>query len=193
MLKDRSTNELSRRQLEIIRLAKKGLVDKEIAARLGMGAGSVKTHWERIRRKFNASNRGEIIARLGENALDPDQDLNLDLLQQMFYASGNGLALMDEYSTFINVNPSMAAFFGYCPRELIGKSLYDLLPTALHSRALATFRMSWKDLPATRRWHVPDRHGNLVSVQACMSHVITKGQTYLLVSISDLSVKELDS
>ncbi len=116
---------LSKRQLEIIRLAREGLVDKEIALRLGIGVGSVKTHWERLRQKMGVSSRVEIIARLGSIALDPDQVLTLDILQQMFYASGNGLALMDEYSTFINVNPSMAALFGYRPKELIGKSLYD--------------------------------------------------------------------
>ena len=193
MLKKDCASGLSSRQLEIITLAREGLVDKEIAVRLGIGVGSVKTHWERIRHKMGACSRVEIIARLGSVALDPDQDLNLDLLQQMFYASGNGLALMDEYSTFINVNPSMAALFGYCPKELIGKTLYDLLPPTLHDRALATFRMSWEDLPATRRWHVPDRHGNLVSVQAAMSNVKAKDRSYLLVSVSDLSESVIEA
>jgi DNA-binding CsgD family transcriptional regulator len=155
VLKDRQANELSVRQLEIIQLARTGLVDKEIATRLGIGLGSVKTHWERVRRKMGAATRVEVISRLGGSGLDPDQDLNLDLLQQIFYTAGNGLALMDEYSTFVNVNPSMASLFGYSPRELIGKSLYDLLPAPHQDRALATFRSSWNDLPATAsklRW-----------------------------------------
>ncbi|HEY3781665.1 MAG TPA: PAS domain S-box protein [Fimbriimonadaceae bacterium] len=187
MPRDCSAITLSSRQLEIIRFAREGLIDKEIATRLGIGVGSVKTQWERIRKKMGDCSRMEVIARLGSAGLDPDQDLNLDLLLQMFYSSGNGLALMDEYSTFINVNPSLAALFGYCPKELIGKTLHDLLPANLHNRALETFRLSWEDLPCTRRWHVPDRHGNLVSVQAAISHISSKDRSYLLVSVSDLT------
>lgn len=52
---------LSSRELEIVELATHGHTDKEIAQELGIRFTSVKSHWARIRRKCNASNRAQVI------------------------------------------------------------------------------------------------------------------------------------
>src|SRR5688500_16170551 len=63
MLKDLSLKALSDREGQIMLLAADGLTDKEIAQRLGISAGSIRTYWDRMRQKLNAKSRGEIIAR----------------------------------------------------------------------------------------------------------------------------------
>ena len=55
---------LSRRELEILILACTGRTDKEIAVKLQIASGSVRTYWERMRRKCNAINRMHILALL---------------------------------------------------------------------------------------------------------------------------------
>jgi PAS domain S-box-containing protein len=56
------TTELSSRELEIVMEAAAGLTDKEIAKRLDLSIASVRTYWERLRRKLDATNRGHAIA-----------------------------------------------------------------------------------------------------------------------------------
>ncbi len=58
---------LSGRAAEILELAAQGLTDKQIAAKLEISAETVHTHWKRLRLRFNASSRTEILAQV--NAL----------------------------------------------------------------------------------------------------------------------------
>jgi DNA-binding CsgD family transcriptional regulator len=53
---------LSDRQQEIFHLAARGVVDKQIAHELGIGIGTLRTYWQRLREKTGASNRAEVIA-----------------------------------------------------------------------------------------------------------------------------------
>lgn len=73
---------LSPREREVVRLACEGLVDKEIAVRLKIGVGTVKTHWERVRTKLHCRTRAQIIARLlleSQMVLDGDSAGHLAL------------------------------------------------------------------------------------------------------------------
>ena len=54
---------LSPRQKQILLLAAEGLTDRQIAARIGLGEGTVRTYWERIRGRLEARSRSEAIAR----------------------------------------------------------------------------------------------------------------------------------
>ena len=47
----------SRREAEVLRLAAAGLTDKEIAARFGVSITTVRSFWDRIRRKTGALSR----------------------------------------------------------------------------------------------------------------------------------------
>lgn len=53
---------LTERQAAVLRLAAEGLTNREIAARLGIGLGSVQTHVQRILDKLGASNRAQASA-----------------------------------------------------------------------------------------------------------------------------------
>ncbi len=62
---------LSKRLSEVLRLAAIGKTDKEIAAELNIGVGTVATHWKRLRLHFGTSSRTEVVARvLAQDSVD---------------------------------------------------------------------------------------------------------------------------
>lgn len=56
------TTALSERERDVLFLAADGLTDKEIAQRLGIGAKTVRTYWDRVRSKLGASSRTQALA-----------------------------------------------------------------------------------------------------------------------------------
>jgi PAS domain S-box-containing protein len=56
------SNDLSGREREIVLEAAAGLTDKEIAKKLDLSVASVRTYWDRLRRKLEATNKGHAIA-----------------------------------------------------------------------------------------------------------------------------------
>lgn len=61
---------LSEREREVLFLAADGLTDKEIAQRLGIGAKTVRTYWDRIRGKLGASSRTQALSMALRAAFD---------------------------------------------------------------------------------------------------------------------------
>jgi len=53
---------LSRREIECVRLAARGLTTDDIAVKLDIGARTVQFHFDRIRSKLGAANRQEVVA-----------------------------------------------------------------------------------------------------------------------------------
>lgn len=54
---------LSKRQREIVELVAQGLTDKEVALKLGLAEGTLRTYWDRLRRRYDARSRSEVIAK----------------------------------------------------------------------------------------------------------------------------------
>jgi two-component system nitrate/nitrite response regulator NarL len=63
-------NELSPRQVEVLRLLARGLTNKEVAGVLGIAEGTVKSHVMRIYEVLEVSNRTEAAMRMRELGLD---------------------------------------------------------------------------------------------------------------------------
>jgi DNA-binding NarL/FixJ family response regulator len=57
---------LSDRELEALRVLAEGLANKEIAARLFVSEGTIKSHVQRIMRKLDADTRTHAVARARE-------------------------------------------------------------------------------------------------------------------------------
>ena len=57
-------SDLSTRERQVVLLSMSGLGDKEVAVRMGIGFETVRTYWQRIRKKVGARTRAEIIALL---------------------------------------------------------------------------------------------------------------------------------
>src|SRR4051812_24627100 len=58
-----SERTLTPRQQQILQLASEGRTDKEIARLLGVAEGTLRTYWDRLRSRYHAHSRGEIIAK----------------------------------------------------------------------------------------------------------------------------------
>ena len=55
---------LSKRQRQLVELVAQGLTDKEIALELGLSEGTLRTYWDRLRNRYQARSRSEIIAKV---------------------------------------------------------------------------------------------------------------------------------
>jgi DNA-binding NarL/FixJ family response regulator len=62
---------LSRREREVLKCVARGLTNAQIAADLGIGAGTVRTHLRVAMSKLGAHTRTEAVMRLGVIALEP--------------------------------------------------------------------------------------------------------------------------
>lgn len=69
-----SRRPLSRRLIEVITLAQSGLGDREISAQLGISVNTIKVHWRRLRERYGANNRSEVIARYLSESLNAESE-----------------------------------------------------------------------------------------------------------------------
>jgi DNA-binding NarL/FixJ family response regulator len=72
-----STEVLSQREMEVLRLGVQGLINKEVAGELSVGIRTVQTHWRNIFNKLGVSSRTETIIyalRKGWVSLDPNTE-----------------------------------------------------------------------------------------------------------------------
>lgn len=51
------------REDQVVYLAAQGMTDKQAAQRLGISIGTINTYWQRVRVKFGATSRAQVIAR----------------------------------------------------------------------------------------------------------------------------------
>ena len=58
------TRNLTDRQRRMIELASQGHTDKEISQEMGLSMGTLRTYWDRMRRKLDARSRSELIAKI---------------------------------------------------------------------------------------------------------------------------------
>jgi DNA-binding CsgD family transcriptional regulator len=65
-------DELAPRHREIVALAGQGYTDKEIALKLDIGEATVRTYWNRLRVRFGARSRTEVVALLFRASAEPD-------------------------------------------------------------------------------------------------------------------------
>lgn len=100
---------LSPQEELILSLAGKGFADKEIARKIGISVGTVRTYWQRMRDKTHARSRSEILSQ----CLHQSHSQTVDKLERgkariaaLVEASPVGLALMDESGRLSNANPA---------------------------------------------------------------------------------------
>lgn len=61
---------LSERQRQILYRSARGLTDKEIALELGVGEGTLRTYWDRLRERLDARSRTEAVAKVYQERYD---------------------------------------------------------------------------------------------------------------------------
>ncbi|MCE9558712.1 MAG: LuxR C-terminal-related transcriptional regulator [Armatimonadetes bacterium] len=155
---DGTTPTLSARELGVLHLAMEGLTDHAIAIQLDISMGTVNTYWSRIRTKYGAVSRTELVARYvterAERAiaiLRQENTLLLSALSQLDRNAGasdevfSALKVLSENVAdavvvvdpegFVRVaNEPVEKLFGYARGELLGVALSALVPERFHGQ-----------------------------------------------------------
>lgn len=109
--------ELSGREREVLILGAEGNTDREIAEALGLSVNTVATHWERLRVKLNASNRGEAIAKALAGACRAalSELAEANRWSQLIVDNTEDLAIftMDEEGMLLSWNSGVQRVLGY--------------------------------------------------------------------------------
>lgn len=108
---------LSVRQEAVMRLAADGLADKEIAIELGLSLGTLRTYWDRMRKKTDSRSRSEIIAKISRENLDVLRR-ELDLQRLLLKGLPHALWTVTPNGTFDFWNDWFAEFGGMSPAEI---------------------------------------------------------------------------
>lgn len=114
------------RQHQILDLAGRGFADKEIAQRIGVSEGTVRTHWQRMRNKTEARSRSEILshALCGKHSRAlADVAAKTEAYLVMLNAARQGIALLNESEEVVEVNSAFLELLGLECQEVLGKEL----------------------------------------------------------------------
>lgn len=186
---------LSPLQQKLIGLASQGRADKEIANELGISAGTIHTYWKRLRMKFGARSRGEIIAAVtAEHKLQSDQTLAEHILVSDVLIKGveDGVALFDADMRIVQANENLAGIFGYRAAELIGKNVVELLPLPLRQAGEGAFRVALAAPEGLQKqWWVPCRNRGSVHVTCHFGRAFLGGQRHLIIYAKDTTQESL--
>jgi DNA-binding CsgD family transcriptional regulator len=127
-------DQLSDRERQIVRLAARGLTDKEIAVRTGISLTTVRTYWERLRQKTGTNNRASAVALFVRGSakgepVEPDAPVEPNtLLQAAIEAALGGIAVLDPHGTIVACNDKLCAMLNVAAGSVEGTSIEKLIP-----------------------------------------------------------------
>ncbi|MGV3615348.1 MAG: PAS domain S-box protein [Fimbriimonas sp.] len=137
---------LSERQRQMVELAGAGHTDKEIALRLHLSEGTLRTYWDRLRARMGAQSRTEVLARLAQYRYDRLSTAHEELL-----------AVVNQLPQFV-WTASPEGFVGYCnewfsrysgltQEECLGPGCRILMPEEEHVQSAER----WRNAQVTRQ------------------------------------------
>ncbi len=142
---------LSEREKQLIELAANGFTDSAIANRLGIAEATVATYWGRIRMKYGALSRPELIAHAVRGEYEAEieslRKQNHDLIKSLRQSTGqytagepggffkdvlesaaDAVLVVDQEGIIDWVNSAAEELFGYRGSEMVGKHQMMLIP-----------------------------------------------------------------
>lgn len=184
---------LSGREQQVIELAGKGFTDLQIAHELGISESTVTTYWDRIRLKYGAHHRTELVLRVSqercqeilarmraenERLLVRIKESGSTLLHEILDDLEEPVILVDPNDRIRLANPPAALLFGYSTQDLVGRDHACLVPVSLreiHRQSVAEYHAQ----PVAERMdeHVEvwalHRTGKVFQVQASLTPLHT--------------------
>lgn len=130
----RNSRGLSVRERQVVDLAAAGLTDLQIAESLKIRPSTVATYWDRIRLKFGAHTRAELVLHVFQEtcqskilelqrqikALHAVVERGEDLYRHALEDAADAVLLVDRLGKVLVANRSAEEMFGYGPGELEG-------------------------------------------------------------------------
>ena len=144
-------NELSKRELQLLVHASKGLTDQAIANELGISLATIATYWGRMRIKLGPLNRTELVARylelksteanfllLNEAAmlrrqLETSKSEDSELMLALNHLP-DAVVLVDDHANYLYVNEVYCRITGYSPDEFHGQNFRAFFPEGRFDR-----------------------------------------------------------
>jgi len=113
----------------------------------------------------------------------------------LFKGVSEGVLVVDEDQIIVQVNQSTEDMFGYAKDELIGNSLDKLIPTHVHAKHDAYFRLFMEKGESRKMGLGRDvfgvkKSGEKFPVEAGLSPFVFKEKNYVLSLITDISVRK---
>ncbi len=121
---------LSPRERELLVLAMNGLTDQGIAHKLGISVATVSTYWGRVRIKFGALPRPELVARFVQAEMARATEslaASEARLRTLLESSPLGTVLADPQGRILFANSAFERLAGRGAEELLGKRTIDLV------------------------------------------------------------------
>lgn len=122
-----SETALSDREKDVLALAGDGLTDKEIALQLSIATKTVRTYWDRMRQKMNASSRAQVIAKAFRQTYDLLRE-GEETYRKLLDLCQEGVWLLDSEGRTSFTSEKMAAILGYMADDLHGKQVSEFVP-----------------------------------------------------------------
>ena len=180
----RKTQLLSPQERHILAMAAQGLADKQIAVKMGISPGTVRTYWQRMRDKTNSRSRSEILAQCMQKrhaeTLEELRESTARLLA-VFHGAAVGIALLAREGDILDVNPVFAKLLGVEIGHLIGTQL-DRLATV--SRVVLLHESHGKPLLILRQLAGSD----IAAFEAHRREVDIAGETFSVVTLLPLTI-----
>lgn len=130
----------------MLQLSARGCTDKEIAAELGLSEGTLRTYWERLRARFGAQSRTELVAKIYQaeiDRLEQERDSFRAMLDLMpgFVWTANAAGYVDF------VSEEFERYSGMARQAFIGQGCRALMP----SSQLLESAGRWRQAQATQQ------------------------------------------
>jgi len=158
---DQNHLQLSDREREIVLLAAEGLGDKEIAGKLGIAEGTVRTYWDRLRPKIGATNRAQASAKLlvalyqeSEQERRSEADRSKLIIENLKDFAIFGIDLKRKINSW---NPGVEQLFGYIESEWLGKSPEIVFTPEDRANGIPDWEMTTAEVHGRaedERWHM---------------------------------------
>ena len=132
---------LSPRQRQILLLAAKGLTDRQIAGEIGLGEGTVRTYWERIRARLDARSRSEAIARVLSDEYRAAVE-ELTLMRTILMSLPQFVWTAEPDGRIDWTNDWFGRFSGRSVAEFLGAGCRSLMPDAEIAASAARWRLA---------------------------------------------------
>jgi DNA-binding CsgD family transcriptional regulator len=177
---------LSPREAQLLELAAHGLVDKEIAARLQVSVATVRTYWERIRKKLGASNRAEAVA-LAHPRIAAVASPSLDTTDRSARIGVVGIRLD---RTICFATPAAEEMFGVGRGQLDGRTISSLISERFqafheHLRTLSANERAESSSSLTFSVFGKRLSGALVPLASCLHRVQADGMPLIVCLLKD--------
>ncbi|MEM6641890.1 MAG: PAS domain-containing sensor histidine kinase [Bacteroidota bacterium] len=122
-------------------------------------------------------------------------DKGLDLLNKLFYSSGEGILFFEKDGKVAALNPRAVEIFGYTEEEIIGKSVEILIPQSQRVRHIK-YREKYVSQPSPRQMGAGrdleglKKGGDTFPLEISLSYITHENQTLVVAFVTDITIRK---